>query len=89
MRKIFTAILLLVGLLPAMAADSMNPLANADAIVNAGEARFTVLTPELIRIQYSRKQQFEDRATFAVVNRRLPVPAYTTREEGGYLYIET
>ncbi|UKK51111.1 glycoside hydrolase family 31 protein [Prevotella sp. E13-17] len=89
MRKIFTAILLLVGLLPAMAADSMNPLANADAIVNAGEARFTVLTPELIRIQYSRKQQFEDRATFAVVNRRLPVPRYTKEVRDGYLYITT
>ncbi|MBR6998514.1 MAG: DUF5110 domain-containing protein, partial [Prevotella sp.] len=29
------------------------------------------------------------RPTFAVINRQLPVPAYTTREENGYLYIET
>ena len=28
-------------------------------------------------------------ATFAVINRELPVPQFTTREEGGYLYIET
>ena len=43
----------------------------------------------MIRIQYSTRQLFEDRATFAVINRRLPVPQYTVHEEDGYLYIET
>jgi hypothetical protein len=65
------------------------PVADPAAVVTSGRARFTVLTPEMIRIQYSSSAKFEDRATFAVINRRLPVPAYTTREEGGYLYIET
>ena len=30
-----------------------------------------------------------DRATFAVVNRRLPVPAFKTREDDNFLYIST
>ena len=66
-----------------------NPVADPAAVVTSGRARFTVLTPEMIRIQYSSSAKFEDRATFAVVNRRLPVPAYTVREEDNYLYIET
>ena len=73
----------------ATAADVCDPVADADAVVTSGRARFTVLTPRMIRIQYSSRQLFEDRATFAVVNRRLPVPQYTTRQEDGYLYIET
>ena len=66
-----------------------DPQANPEAIVTSGRARFTVLTPQMIRIQYSTTSKFEDRATFAVINRRLPVPQFTTREEGNYLYIET
>ena len=66
-----------------------DPVADPSAVVTSGRARFTVLTPQMIRIQFSTTQRFEDRATFAVLNRRLPVPSFTTREEGGYLYIQT
>ena len=71
------------------AADEMNPMADPAAVVTSGRARFTVLTDRMIRIQYSVSEKFEDRATFAVINRRLPLVDYRTREEGGYLYIET
>ena len=67
------------------AASGYDPVANPEAVVASGRARFTVLTPRMIRIQYSSREQFEDRATFAVVNRNLPVPAFTTREENGFL----
>lgn len=67
----------------------VNPVANPDAVVTSGNMRFTVLTPRLIRIQYSANKQFEDRATFTVVNRNLEVPAFTTETSGGYLYIKT
>ena len=70
-------------------ANGQNPLANEAAVVKVGKARFTVLTPEMIRIQYSETEQFEDRATFAVVNRRLPVPRFKQERKGGYLYIKT
>lgn len=39
-------------------------------------ARFTVLTDRLIRMEWSEDGVFEDRASQAVVNRRLPVPDY-------------
>ena len=71
------------------ATDELNPIADPAAVVTSGRARFTVLTDRMIRIQYSVGEKFEDRATFAVINRRLPLVDYRTREEGGYLYIET
>ena len=64
-------------------------MAHPDAVVRSGKARFTVLTPEMIRIQYSDRSLFEDRATFAIVNRRLPVPAFTAVEKDGFLEIKT
>jgi len=90
MKRILT-ILMLAALCPAAHAQepAIDPVADPAAVVTSGRARFTVLTPQMIRIQFSTTQKFEDRATFAVINRRLPVPAFTTREEGGYLYIET
>lgn len=66
-----------------------NPVANEAAIVQSGNMRFTVLTPEMIRIEYSEKKQFEDRASFVVINRNLPVPRFTQEERDGYLYITT
>ena len=89
MKKLLVCILMLLAYGSLQAVDVIDPLANSDAVVVSGRARFTVLTPQMIRIQYSTSSVFEDRATFAVINRRLPVPQFTTREEGGYLYIET
>lgn len=66
-----------------------NPVADPDAVVTSGKMRFTVLTPQMIRIQYSPTSAFEDRATFTVVNRRLPVPEFTTTSEDGYLVLRT
>ena len=70
-------------------ADELDPTADPAAVVTSGRARFTILTDRMIRIQYSVSEKFEDRATFAIINRRLPLVDYRTREEGGYLYIET
>ena len=66
-----------------------NPVADPNAVVTSGKMRFTVLTPQMIRIQYSPTSVFEDRATFTVVNRRLPVPEFTTTSEDGYLVLRT
>jgi alpha-glucosidase len=41
-----------------------------------GHARFTVLTPELIRMEWAADGKFEDHASFVFLNRRLPVPKY-------------
>lgn len=68
-----------------------NPVANPDAIVVSGDMRFTVLTPGMIRIEWrsGSDKHFVDNATFTIINRQLPAPAYTTKEENGFLYIET
>ena len=70
-------------------ASDNNPVANPEAVVICGKARFTVLTPEMIRIEYSAKGIFEDQATFTVTNRRLKVPRFRKREDNTYLYIVT
>ena len=87
--RIFFLFLFLFFTLFINAREEWNPLAQEEAVVTSGRARFTILTPRLIRIQYSTSSLFEDRATFAVVNRRLPVPAFTCTEEDGYLIIRT
>lgn len=87
MKHLLLLLTLILGL-PVMAQEN-SPLAHPEAVVRVGKARFTVLTPEMIRIQYSDKGEFEDRATFAIINRRLPVPRFTSKKKGGYLYIKT
>ena len=89
-KCLFLSLLSFCSFIPCMgAATGSDPKANPEAIVTSGRARFTVLTPRMIRIQYSSKGLFEDRATFAVINRNLPLSDFSTREENGFLYIET
>lgn len=67
--------------LSALPAD--NPVADPKAIVAFGHARFTVLTPQLIRMEWAADGQFEDHASFVFLNRRLPVPEFTKSVTGG------
>ena len=62
-----------------------NPVASKDAVVESGNMRFTVLTPEMIRIEYSPAGKFEDRATFSVINRDTPTPEYKVTTEGDWI----
>lgn len=86
MKHIVTASLLTLS---AICAVADNPAANPGAIVEDGNARFTVLTPEMIRIEYSPAHRFEDRATFSVINRNLPVPQFTKTDDGTFITITT
>ncbi len=66
------------------------PVADPAAVVISGNARFTILTPEMVRIEYSDKGTFEDHATFAIQNRDLGViPDFKTSEDNDFLYITT
>ncbi|HEY1160857.1 MAG TPA: TIM-barrel domain-containing protein, partial [Terracidiphilus sp.] len=58
------------------AGEVANPVADPKAVVTLGKARFTVLTPELIRMEWAADGKFEDRASFVFLNRRLPVPKF-------------
>jgi hypothetical protein len=90
MRNAFvTIVVLAVFAAVAMAVDSFNPIADPKAIVRAGNARFTVLTDRLIRMEYSASAQFQDQPTWAFINRYLPVPSYTTSYDGAVLQIDT
>ncbi|MBQ1634629.1 MAG: DUF4968 domain-containing protein, partial [Bacteroidaceae bacterium] len=85
-------LVLFLGLLSALilqAQDGYNPVPHPEAVVVSGNMRFTVLTSRMIRMQYSSTAKFEDRASFAVVNRNLPVPEFTIQTEDGYLTITT
>ena len=66
-----------------------NPKADDKAVVTSGNARFTVLTPQLIRMEWSADGQFEDRATLTFVNRETPVPEFKVRESKSKLTITT
>lgn len=90
LRLLSAVTLVAAGVIAIPLADaSENPVANRDAVVEAGNARFTVLTPEMVRIEYSDKACFEDRATFAIINRYLDVPHYTAKEDNEFIYIVT
>ena len=87
MKKLCIAAALAIA--TALCARASGPKASPDAVVQDGCARFTVLRPEMIRIEYSPKGVFEDNATFTVVNRQLPVPKYSKADDGEYVTITT
>lgn len=66
-----------------------NPVASPEATVTCGNARFTVLSPRMIRIEYSDKAKFEDRPTFTVINRELPVPNFKITETENSIIIDS
>lgn len=65
------------------------PKAAPEAVVTVGNARFTVLTPQMIRMEWSENGIFEDRASLAIINRKLPVPEFKVRKAPGRLVLKT
>ncbi|MDT8915974.1 ricin-type beta-trefoil lectin domain protein [Amycolatopsis sp. PS_44_ISF1] len=61
----------------------------ASNVVTDGHARFEVLTPTLIRLEYAGDDRFQDQSSFTALNRNLPVPAFTTDVAGGFREIHT
>jgi hypothetical protein len=59
------------------------------AVVTDGSARFEVLTPTLIRLEYAGDGAFQDAATFTATSRSFPPVSYTTSVSGGYREIVT
>lgn len=58
-------------------------------MIRAGAARFEVLTPTLIRMEYAQDRRFEDRPTLTAVRARLPVPLFSARTVRHWLEIRT
>lgn len=59
------------------------------AIIQGEKYRFTVLTKEMIRLEYCEDGQFEDRATQCVIDRKFKVPEYQVIENEESLEIIT
>jgi len=73
---------------PAAIAKSARATAASTAVTD-GNARFEVLTPTLIRLEYAGDGKFQDAATFNAVNRSFVAVPFTTSVSGGYREIDT
>src|ERR1700733_1213323 len=70
-----------------------DPVADPHAVVTLSHARFTILTSQLVRMEWSADGKFEDHASLVFLNRKLPVPHFTAASSrttyGEQLLIET
>ena len=69
--------------------SAMKPNARQEAIVEGACYRFTVLTSQLIRMEYAADGVFENRATQVVLNRDFDVPEFRVLEDDTELQIIT
>ncbi len=89
LNGILTICLTFLMAIPVSFAQGEDPVANPKAVVIDGNVRFTVLTPQLIRMEWSETGNFEDRASLVFINRRLPVPDFNVTRDGDWLVINT
>ena len=75
--------------LHAQAEPKADPVANPRNVVIDRNVRLTVLTPQLVRLEWAADGRFEDRASLVFLNRRTPPVAFTKRVEHGWLVIAT
>ena len=68
---------------------NLNGKANPECIVQGEKYRFTILTSQMIRMEYSEEGIFEDRATQVVWNRNFDTPNFTVFEQEDRLEIDT
>jgi alpha-glucosidase (family GH31 glycosyl hydrolase) len=73
----------------ASAQEKNQPKADPQATVVEGGARFTILTPRLLRMEWSNSKEFVDDASLVVINRKLPLPSFRTERQNGWLVIRT
>eukprot|EP01052_Picozoa_sp_SAG31_P013090 SAG31_NODE_780_length_12148_cov_7.369295_3_plen_918_part_00 len=66
-----------------------DPVADTSATITSGCARFSILTERLVRMEYSTNGKFDDRASFAVINRKLPVPGFQVSKNKSTTVITT
>ena len=66
--------------------DDYNPKPNSKSVVHVGKARFTILTENMIRMEWGGSN---DAPTFAFINRNLPTPKFDTSKDGNWTVIKT
>lgn len=65
------------------------PMAEPQAVVVSGNARFTVLASRLIRLEYAENGRFQDTPSQLVWFREQPVPEFSVEERDGRVHIHT
>ena len=86
MRSIFVVGVLVLSGLSAVPASAAPP----SRVVHDGSARFEVLSPTLIRLEYAGDQHFDDASTFNAIGRdTFAVPRYTSSVDQGWRVIRT
>ena len=72
-----------------LSAFKMNPIADERFVIKGEKYRITVLTEQMLRLEYSEDGVFEDRATRLAFNRAFDTPAFDTYTEDGILHVVT
>ena len=75
--------------LPAQVEPKADPVAEPRNVVIDGNVRLTVLTPQLVRLEWSADGRFEDRPSLVFLNRRTAPVEFTKRNENGWLVLAT
>jgi alpha-glucosidase (family GH31 glycosyl hydrolase) len=75
--------------IPAYLQPALSPVAQPEAIVRAGVARFTLLASGLLRLEYDPHGQFVDQASQVFWYRDQPVPDFAVSENGVWLTLTT
>ena len=75
--------------LPDYLQPEFNSQANQEAVIQGDNYRFTVLTDQLIRMEYAENGKFEDRPSQIFWHRNQPVPEFDVKERETELIIET
>ena len=90
MRNSFkTCFLILCLLTTGVLFGQNNPAPNEAAVVTDEAVRFTVLTPQVIRMEWQAQEQFNDQASFVFINRDLPAPEFKVNRTKKWLTIKT
>jgi hypothetical protein len=77
------------AVIPGYLKPELQPLPDNNVVIQAGCARFTVLTDRLIRLEFHPEGSFEDRASQAFWFRAQPVPDFRAQVTAGRVEIET
>lgn len=65
------------------------PVPDPKAVIKGMKYRFTVLTNRLIRMEYSKTEEFEDRPSQTFWFRKQPIPEFKITDANDWLSIET
>lgn len=90
-ESLFILLLSFVCIISLQARNEVNDglIKGTTSIIVEGNARFSILTPHIIRLEYDSTQKFVNDPSFVVLNRNLPTVLYKKSLRGKWLIIKT